>query len=399
VETFDQLLKVVREETGLLAMDGFFFLFKNQTMEDSRNSNENMIHLLRDTKNIRFIMNYFDGGKSLNQFVVKKSGHDTLIPYSYCGIAYLDGGWQVFSQCVTKFNRELEPRSTAINFPIGDDKYYGDKALFDELKQDYLGPKAKYFPIERDGKLTMDSMDEAVRSNNIPLLLECFANDMNLDYRNLEDKSLLCLSIELNNKEMFKLLLENGANPHLWNHRGEALIHIAAMYDREGYFMKRLIEKKVDIFRDTYSTKKNPLDLAIDANNVTAVGCLLEAGAIPSRENKKALEQPLFASVYTPPPPEEDRPTLLGQVVDLIKKGDCVVLHDEGLSGIMYNTHAPHPNQELHIIDVHHPFGSVLAEGEWPDFIAMAGYQGLPYDKEAFVNLKFAQLHEWALVS
>jgi ankyrin repeat protein len=388
--TWEQLLKLLRENTGLLTMDGFFFLFKDQTMDDDRDSNVNMIHLLKDTKNIRFIMNSFSGGRSQNHFALKKSSNDTQVPYSYCQGLSKASHWQIFSECVTMFNREVEPGSKVINFPRNDDKYYGDKALFDELKQNHLGKLAKYFPIEREGKL---SIHEAVQSNNAPLLLECCANDMDLDFCNSEGKTPICLSIELRSKEIFDLLLENGASSIFWNAQGEAPIHSAAKWDHEGYFLKRLIENRADIYKLTRPDQKNALDLAIDAQNVTAVGCLLEEGAVPSEENEKALEASLFASVYTPPDPEEKRrPSPLGQVVNFIKDGDCVLLWGNG-KGIMYNTEDLSPTQGLHVV-IADPFESIL--GEWPDFIALAGYQGVPYDKAAFVNFKPAHSHLWS---
>lgn len=398
LRTFVQLLKLVRPEKGIVAMDGFFFLFQNQNINDV-DPEKNMIQLLIDLK-VKFIMNCCNNMRSMNNFVLKKQINNNNLPYSYSGFYTIKENdlYQIYSKCITIFKRNTEEfdSSKEFNLPNAADKYYGDKSLFNEL-QNFLTPTARYFPIQRSVHLNDNSFHEAIRSGNTPLLLSCFENDMDAHVLDSEGKTPLCLAIELNNKEMFESLIENGIILSRCNGRkNETPMHTAAKMDHEGYFIKRLMELKADIYKEN-KDEQTPLDCAILSKNIVGVGLLLGAGVCPSAENEKALENPLFATVYTPPP-EEHTPNALSMIFNFIKSGDCVVLYGDGSGGIMYNAEIPDPKQNIHYIDVQwNGPGSPLGKDEWPSFIALEGYQAIPYDKHKLESCKFAKTFRYQL--
>lgn len=142
VGTFTQCFDWLRPGSGLFLGDGFFFLLENES-DPVIGANPRMIQLLLDLES-PFLMQHYDGTRSLNRFIIKKIHSDPCaLPMRYLRLDHSSeyGDWyQIKSNCVTQFSRIAYGRSRReINLPqpgwaCGFDGLYGSKSLFNWLK-------------------------------------------------------------------------------------------------------------------------------------------------------------------------------------------------------------------------------------------------------------------------
>lgn len=239
-------------ETSLFVFDGFYFLYENQMANDihknkAMDSNRNLIKFLVDSK-LPFIMqNLATKCSSLftfNHFAIKKGKNPIHIPLQYKGIQIVEDVFN--SQIMVQFTGNYTEDNN-IKMPNASEEslslvnYYGNEDLFEELKP-YLNCEQPLFhPIIRGEKLEGNSLFKAVLNNDIE-----FLKNNPLDIDSLEFNPL-SLCIELQHKEMFDLLLQH--NPRLASMSekdGNAPIHIAALYDNNGYYIEALIAACAD---------------------------------------------------------------------------------------------------------------------------------------------------------
>lgn len=153
VGTFVQTYGLLRPETGLLLMDGFYFQLQN----DDR-PHEYTEKLMLDTK-APFLMKLHPVGRSTNHFIMRRpNANPCKLQMTYLGMEWANSGdYDIASQSVIKFRREAHE----------DDKRYsnmealeystfrGDKALYNWLKKDGLLPLQglsvfKWKPIHKE---------------------------------------------------------------------------------------------------------------------------------------------------------------------------------------------------------------------------------------------------------
>ena len=86
-------------------------------------------------------------------------------------------------------------------------------------------------------------------------------------------------------------------------------------------------------------------------------------------------------------PLDEKKGNGFEEVLEWIKGGDCVVLHQQGYNSIVYHSpNSKNPNPKLVIVDINPQF-SLLDEEEWPSFLKIAGYTSVPLDKEKVAKI------------
>ncbi len=395
--TFLQTLRLLRPETGRLFMDGFFFLFEDQKCEGDAYGNINMILLLIACK-VEFVIDNCDAKKSLNNFCIKRTNSDPIhIPLEYIKFESAGEISQIYSGVVTRFQR-LDNKNfradPSLNLPGAglDCRLYGDRKLFEELKP-YSDHNVQFRQLIRSKELNESSVFQAVRAGSSELLLKCLENDFDINGCDHQSgKTPLSLAIECGNVEMFDLLLSNGAQHSKCNLDGSSPLHIAVIKD-EGYFLEKLIGARGNINQKNSLSGQTVLDAAIAAKNLKAIAILLKHDVEISKENVKQLNTPEFTEVYQPEP---EKPACgLDEVINMIRRGDCVVLHENGYRTKMYyqpNTENPTPN--LVICDLN-PAWSLLRESEWPSFLSLQGFQDRPYDYNFIENNNFSLIKEY----
>ena len=112
-------------------------------------------------------------------------------------------------------------------------------------------------------------------------------------------RSLLNLSVILEDTSVFKSLLEGGVDVNIADVFGQTALHEAAIWEKlEACFM--LIEKGANVNAETYVTKETPLHYAAQCNNVDIVLRLLDAGANPYQRDFSGASVLDFVTTYQP---------------------------------------------------------------------------------------------------
>ncbi len=222
VGTFAQALSLLRPVTGLLCMDEFYFLYNDQPYDD-----QNIIQLLFDA-NIPFIMkekNYLEMNE-MHQFALKRKNADCFplqLEYNSLKLINRSGEYRDVLEFKSHYleNFQMNP-SQLYKSSCEITGLYGDQTLFEELK-----PYIHEGPLENNPFLKNSDCD-----------LYCLDTDR---------YSQLCVSIELNQKEMFDRILQTDPlSVTFVDSDGNTPLHIAVKYDTLGYFIEKLIAAGVD---------------------------------------------------------------------------------------------------------------------------------------------------------
>lgn len=409
VRTFAQLYNLLRPKTGFALIDGFFFLDEKGTLGDLY-ENARLTQLFLDTK-APFLTRYFNGMRSLNHFMLQRpDARPCQLPMSYLDYRFAGEGWQIGSNIVTVYKRESQESDKEGFFvpscEIRDSNHmYGEKKMHEWLKKNGLltCPDTVWRPIQKkDEHQKTPLLHYAVEMKRIDLVNECLKAGDDIDESDFNGNTPLHSSIEALDFEIFELLLKNGANLQLPNGSSCTPLHTAAIHDKEGRFITALIERKANI-EENFSYKKTPLQCALHNKNVKGVEILIRARRKIRAEAKIShldyidLEDPAFSSLHKQGliPPQTGSGGL-ADIYSWIKRGDCVVLHYNGVNGIMYN----YPNPENHYpvviyVDVD-PSTNLLDEEEWPYYLEGGGYEFAPYDVEVIKKSKFERSYDYS---
>ena len=279
VGTFAQTLQLLRPETGLLLMDRFNYLYENQTFDNTftlEDTDRNLIHLLLNT-NVQFVMKFDRTG---SQFALKKETSDCIyIPLEYKTLQH--DPLRSIANYATQFKGDYL-KNNRVNLPQAQAKeaLYGHKDLFNELASYSARPSVLYRSIQRRESLEENSLFKAIKDDDDALLTECFENDIGLDfvtnYHSEEGFTPLSLSIQLDRQKLFDLILHNdliaSARKNL---DGKTPFHIAVIYDKQGYFLEKLIQQWIDrngkMHESLNKEKQTFYDLAKQHNNQVAM--------------------------------------------------------------------------------------------------------------------------------
>lgn len=143
VGTLVQAYNHLRPDTGLFFFDGFFFGY--DTQKDALEGMVpylNMSTLLLDTK-APFLIDPDNGGRAINQFILKRVGEALLeLPLKYDTYQYIGNSYQVSSEVMTIFKR-TSPVLDISEFQFIPsmetyDKLCGDQALFNYFRDNKL---------------------------------------------------------------------------------------------------------------------------------------------------------------------------------------------------------------------------------------------------------------------
>jgi SAM-dependent methyltransferase len=395
VATFDQLLGLLHPKTGFIAVDGFFFLYENETLDSVEDSNERLTQLFVDTK-APFLTQHCNYMRSLNHFILRRP--DALpcqIPMSYKGCQGTEDGWQIGSQHVTVFRREPQEEDEKGPYCAGRDyNLYGDKKMYDWLKKNELLDRCStlWRPLQdKERAQELSPLLKAILNADRQEIEECLKRGDDLDTSNSAGHTAIHISIQKQDYDLFRLLLTHGAHIGLQTGKGYTPLHEAALADREGHFLQDLIAAGAKVDARGLPHYETPLSVAIAAKNLKAVELLIKAGAKVSEKDQIALDDPVFALLHKQGVIPFAR-TGEGGYSSLhrwIQNGECVVLHNAGYNGIIYHYAQPsNKTPKLIYVDIN-PEVNLLDDDEWPSFLRDAGYTYVPYDAAKIKNGPF----------
>ncbi len=268
VGTLDQAFRYLRAETGLLLMDGFFFLYNNQNYEEiSHNTkqqrdgngddwNLNIVQLFLASR-IQFIMKpQLWKEAELHQFALKRKNNQfPNFPLEYEALQCCNPGFM--EKHITQFKGNY-PDIPNVNMPkpyaefCNEIGVCGDRNLFQELIPSipyaihYL---PKFFRIlKREEEMQDNLLFDAVLNNNIEHLKAALEVALSVNICDSNGDTPLALCIELDRKEMFDLILQKDPSAVTFaTSNGNTPLHVAAQYDKELYFVKKLTEAGADL--------------------------------------------------------------------------------------------------------------------------------------------------------
>jgi SAM-dependent methyltransferase len=400
VGTAAQVYRLLRPGSGFFLVDGFFFL-RNEENVLPFVGNGQMTQLFLDMK-VPFLTKHHCGTRSLNHFMMRRPDETACkIPMSYSSHVHVDEDWKIGSSVMTRFKRERqEGDEENFHFPSNateDNMYlYGDKKMFDWLKENELFCESNsvWQPLQKkDAHLGNPRLHRAVLQGNLDKLEECLEHGDDIDETNSSGQTALHIAIQKKALNLFNFLLQKGAHAGLYSREGNTPLHEAVLHDSEGLFLQALIDAGAELNAKLQymSIPGTPLTLAIKAKNVKAVEMLIKAKAQLTAENYKNLQNTVFDSLHNKGIIPEEPTDAFNRALKWIRNGDCVVLHENGFTGMTYNYPNPsRPGQKLMIVNMN-PDLNLLADYEWPSFLSLAGYQSHPYNKEEVVKGAFKE--------
>jgi hypothetical protein len=114
VGTFAQAYTLLRPQSGLITMDGFFYLAQDDDLTTHLNATREypyMISLLLDTK-APFLFYPFRHARTVGQFILKKKEDKPCqLPLTYVGTEKTEYLLDVGSGYLTRFNYQINPKA------------------------------------------------------------------------------------------------------------------------------------------------------------------------------------------------------------------------------------------------------------------------------------------------
>ncbi len=412
VGTLLQLGRLLRPQTGIAALDGFYFT--NQEKDRLDDQNRRLTQLFLDTR-APFLTRYYDEQYSLNQFLLRKPDSAPFqLPMSYRSISEGAASWSVGSNYITDFRRE--PRETdatvccpKTTYEIVDDKkihqWFGDQNLYRWLKENELF----YAENTRLRPLHTPPVCAAVSHRDLKALEECFARGDDL-YAS-DDLGNTPLHLATRNEEMFNRLLVKYRNLELVNAEGHTPLHLAAIHDSEnditsGRILQQLIKAGAHV--NAGLTQENtPLDCAIRFRNLKGIETLIRAGAEITEKNRNALNEkafdPLRKKRIIPQKMKEkveekgEPSDFLSSICTWIKEGQCVILrsNDRRSDWAMYHyPKSSNPKPGLIYVDFDPQYG-LLTDDELLGILASSGYPHTAFDLEKLKKIGCAYMESY----
>ncbi|NGX47084.1 MAG: hypothetical protein K1000chlam3_00453 [Chlamydiae bacterium] len=156
--TFAQAYNLLRPKSGLILMDGFFYLYEKGHSSNDESSYERTFDFLLDARVPFLISNYGRICRSLPQFVLKRADEKPLqLEMEYAGMVSCNNK-QVGSYRICKFKGASQSRGQwqiKLPCPVTDltesYAYWGNKDLFKFLENNkvLVGSSNTWFPIEQ----------------------------------------------------------------------------------------------------------------------------------------------------------------------------------------------------------------------------------------------------------
>ncbi|MBS0651574.1 MAG: ankyrin repeat domain-containing protein [Verrucomicrobia bacterium] len=402
VGTTVQVYNLLRPHTGYLCLDGFFFLCNDETFMKV-NSNIRMTRLFLDMK-APFLTAYNGGVRSLNHFIMRRPDDSPCrVPMSYLDSISPGDFCQVGSDCITRFERKAqEGDDQAVNYPTNhrecSNHIKGDKQTYDWLKENGLFCESNlvWQPLRNsDAHLSVPALHIAIENDDLTAV-KGLIEEVDINESDSKGRTAMHIAIQRGSYDAFELLLKKGAMVGLYDGNRNTPLHVAALSDMGGNFLKSLIDAGADINANDHLT---PLDIAIKAKNIKAVEILIKAKALISKQNLKDLDDPVFSMLDDLGiiPDNRTGNGMLADVCSFLKRGDCVVMHTNGENGIMYHYPvASNKKPKLFILDIN-PKSNLLNDDEWPLVLSNAGYDYMPYDADKIENMEIRTTREYKI--
>ncbi|KAF3361767.1 hypothetical protein PHSC3_001718 [Chlamydiales bacterium STE3] len=331
VGTFTQAYDLLRPKTGHFLLDGFFFLYENESMRDeSIDFNGRMIRLCLETR-APFLTRHYDDERSLDHFILSKPNADSChLHKQYLRVE--NPGWrrQIGANAVTRF-KEIEENEVEITPLLWEGEYRGDKDMYERLRQNGLLDRSDltWGPLQdKDTDKKTPPFHIAIANGDKEAIYRCLQEGCDINESDDMGSTPLHIAIEHNNYKLFLRLLGKGALIKLFA-RKHTPLHLAMQYDLNGHFITALIAAGADvnIEQKGFKRSRTPLEFAIKYKNVKAVELLLAAKAIVNYNNRQSLESDsAFSSIHHLLPKKLSEVEGFGTIVDHIQKGDRVLL-------------------------------------------------------------------------
>ena len=336
---FTEVYPLLRPRTGMFLLDGFFFLYENQSMgEHISGSEQRLTRLFLDT-HAPFITQYNNNSHSMNHYMLKRPDDTPLqLRMGYDSLEYVrQERYQVGSQTVTCFTGEHRDHGEIFDVEErrGSSTHYGDKRMHEWLKQNHLllQPHTTWHPLlARDLPLADPSLHKAILAKDEAAIQKCLDEGCDINESNslteLESstgRTPLHLALETGNLPLFQELLRRGADTTLSDGGGKSVLHLAAEKRESTPFFNALLEiPGMDL--NLTIQRETPLDSAIEGKNLFAIEALLKRGVIPRHKQIKKLQEADFAPIHPLLPKSCDQRPEFQQIIEHIRAGDTVLL-------------------------------------------------------------------------
>jgi len=295
VGTFVQLYNLVRPH-GVFLFDGFFYETKTLKIKPEKLEDVHMINLLFNSE-APFLVKTHNENYSINQFIVQKPDHRPCsLPMQY--LSYTKTGFdnrylQIGSNTICKFKCDRRPVvKKAMNQLRDRFTLAGDFNLYCYLKNNKILPKGfdyefRWEPIlKKEKQIIWTKITTAIAQadhSSLGKLLD-IGFEIQVHYepkcRSFAAEptvSPLGLAVRQGNLQAAQMLIKAGVGVNAYSDLSKSTaLHDAIEYDREGNFVKLLIDSKA------YLTSKNrdeetPLALARKRSNFKAIELLQDA--------------------------------------------------------------------------------------------------------------------------
>jgi hypothetical protein len=306
VGTFTQTMNSLKPERGLLMIDGFYFLFENETWEsisqNRRISDDHMITLLNATQ-APFLISP-SGGRGLMpicNFVIRRSDNQPCrLPMSYLtnepAIGNTDNNIYIGSCSVTKFTSALPPtdRIGTLNSEVFySNILYGDRALYNWIRKNellpYCGTSSKWQPLfKKEDDIFLSRSLSLLKCSDLKQIESYLKEGIDINEMDSQGNTALHLAIKNNRLDIFKFLLDNGAAFDAANDEGFPPLHSAIKLEQGEEYVELLLRKGAN---PNQWNRKNqtPLRLAQDLNKTKVIEILKDHGVKYSREEEESI--------------------------------------------------------------------------------------------------------------
>jgi len=288
VGTFTQMFDSLQPKTGLLPMDGFFFLTQEdsswQTYQNSTSTPDLNMFLLLNNVSAPFLMWNFSGAGSLNHVILKRPDQNPCqLTLRYHKVLPRTGRvGDLGSQYVIQFkmgSKSSVNKAEELGINFSTPKLYENKSLFVWLKKNNLLHRSKnWIDIDEGTYKKSSALHRCIVDGDsiqtIQKMIE--SGDFDVNSRNPAGYTLLHLAVKQQRLDIVKLLLQHRASPNSTNFEGYTPLHTAVETDHADAFVALLLDNKADA-TVVDKTGDTPLDLAMRLNEKNTVEILRKA--------------------------------------------------------------------------------------------------------------------------
>ncbi len=275
-----QVYNLLFPGSGIFLLDGFYFLVEGEEL-DRIGDSDRLATLLTDSK-LSFLRRTYKEKGCLDQFLLKKATDlPFVLPVDYVGTKKIEKvAYDCFSGSVTVFKKKSDIIETAKVDFIVSGILQGDFAIYDWLLQSNLiQSNVVWAPISSEKKLLpLLPLHQAIKEKRLELFKEYLYSGVNIDLVDKEENTALHIAIIEQAHDFFVILLKRNPSWQLINKNKISYLEMAAMIDREGFFLETLL-LHISNSNDISRYVERLFEVACSVGNDRAIQIIMEIGA------------------------------------------------------------------------------------------------------------------------